>query len=204
MTLKEISNHPTIDPTTAPNPKIFAMGRAIFIMIAGGFLLATGAGAQTSEVRTDTRTDARTDARTRAPTESWPQPGSDSAIESQGATGPMDHYRPGWQGDGYRHGHGHGHRPRHSMMGWMLGRLDADRDGAISRGELEAEHQRHVALFDRADADHDGNVTAEELQAVHAAHRKDRRPAQRGEDRPGPPPQLESPSRSSQRGEPTR
>ena len=196
MTLKEISNHPTIDPTTAPNSKTSAGGRTIFTVIAGGLLLAVGAGAQTFEVRTD----ARTDARTRAPTESRPQPGSDSAIESQGATGPMDHHRPGWNGDGHRHGHG----PHHSMMGWMPGRLDVDRDGAISRGELEAEHQRHVALFDQADADHDGKVTAEELHAVQAAHWKDRRPAQRGEDRPGSSPQLELPSRSSQGGEPTR
>ena len=90
------------------------------------------------------------------------------------------------------------------MMGWMLGRLDTDRDGAISRAELEAEHQRHVALFDQADADHDGKVTADELHAVHARHWKDRRPEQRRDGRPSPAPHSESPSRPSQGGEPAR
>ena len=90
------------------------------------------------------------------------------------------------------------------MMGWMLGRLDTDRDGAISRAELEAEHQRHVALFDQADADHDGKLSADELHAVHARHWKNRAPGQRREGRRGPSPQLESPSRPSQGGEAAR
>jgi Ca2+-binding EF-hand superfamily protein len=90
------------------------------------------------------------------------------------------------------------------MMGWMLGRLDTDRDGAISRAELEAEHQRHVALFDQADADHDGKVTADELHAVHARHWKDQRPEQRRQTRPGTAPQSELPSRPSQGGEAAR
>jgi len=211
MTLKVISRHPTIDSTTAPNPKTLAMGRAIFTVIAGTLLLATGVGAQTSEVRTDARTAARTDAPTDSRSESRPEPRPDSAIESQRAAGAMDHHQPGWHKDGHRHGHGHGdgqgQGPRHPMMGWMLGRLDTDRDGAISRAELEAEHQRHVALFDQADADHDGKLTADELHAVHAVHarhRKDRRPEHRREGRTGPSPRLESPTRPSQGGEPAR
>ena len=204
MTHQVISHHPKNDPTTAKNSKTLAMGRTIFNVIAGALLLAMGAGAQTSEVRTDARTDAPTDAPTDARTESRPEPRPDSAIESQRAGVTVDHHRPGWHGDGHRHGHGHGPGPRHPMMGWMLGRLDTDRDGAISRAELEAEHQRHVALFDQADADHDGKLSADELHAVHARHWKDRAPGQRREGRPGPSPQLESPSRPSQGGEAAR
>ncbi len=202
MTLKLIPHQPTINPITVRNSKNLAFGRAIFIVITGGLLLATGAGAQTSEVRTDPRTESR------------PEPRSDSVIESQRAPGPMNHHRPGWHGPGHghRHGHEHGHGQgqgqgqgfRHPMMGWMLGRLDTDRDGAISRAELEAEYQRHVALFDQADADHDGKVTADELHAAHARHWKDQRPEQRRETRPGTAPQSELPSRPSQGGEPAR
>jgi len=195
MILKVISQRLTIDSTTtAQNPQTRAIGRTIFTVIAGALLLATGAGAQTSEVRTDARTDARTESR--------PEPRPESLIESQRAAGPADHHRPGWNGDAHRHGHGQ--VPRHSMMGWMLGRLDTDRDGAISRTELEAEHQRHVALFEQEDVDHDGKLTADELRAVHARHWKDRRPEQRRDGRLGPFPQLELPSRPSQGGEPAR
>ena len=194
MTLKSIPHHPTIDPTVVPNPKNRALGRAIFIAITGGLLLATGAGAQTPEVRSDARTENR------------PEPRSDSVLEPQRATGPMDHHRPGWHGPGHGHrqGYGQGQNLRHPMMGWMMGRLDTDRDGAISRAELEAEHQRHVALFDQADADHDGKVTADELHAVHARHWKDRRPEQRRDGRPGPAPRSDSPPLPSQGGEPAR
>ena len=192
MTLKLIPHHPTINPITVRNSKNLAFGRAIFIVITGGLLLATGAGAQTSEVRTVARTESR------------PEPESDSVIEFQRAPGPMDHHRPGWHDPGHGHRHGQGQSFRHPIMGWMRGRLDTDRDGAISRAELEAEHLRHVALFDQADADHDGKVTANELHAVHARHRKDQRLEQRRETRPGPAPQSELPSRPSQGGEPAR
>lgn len=86
---------------------------------------------------------------------------------------------------GDRHGWPHGHLgwrggPRHPMMGLMMGRLDTDGDGAISRAEMEAAHQRQAAMFDQADTDRDGKLTREEIRAFHARQW----PESRGQARP--------------------
>jgi hypothetical protein len=47
-------------------------------------------------------------------------------------------------------------------------------------------------------------VTANELRAFHGRHWKERRTEQRRDGRPGPVPEVESPARASQGGEPTR
>ena len=196
MTRESRRHHLTLHPLppftvpllTAPNPKAMTMSRAVAFVLMGGFLLAAGARAQTSTIRTEDRTEARTENRNESR--------SDSPANPQRMWGAMGHHRPGSPG--------HGHGPRHPMMGWMLGRMDTDRDGAISRAELEAEHQRHAALFEQADADHDGKVTVDEMHAFHGRHWKERRMEQRREGRPGPAPEVELPARPSQGGEPAR
>jgi len=186
MTLESRLFPSTIHPTSPRTPWALAMTRATAIVMSGGLLLATAAGAQSSEPRAEPRAEPRTEART------------DSAIDPQQAGGPIDHRRPGW------HGHGYGHGPRHPMMGRLLGRLDIDRDGAVSRAELEADHQRQIALFDQADTDHDGKVTADELRAVHARVWKESRGESRRQGRSGSVMQGDSPARSPQGGEPAR
>jgi EF hand len=55
----------------------------------------------------------------------------------------------------------HGPRDRgHAMMQ----RIDLDRDGMISRAELDAAHQRQLQAFDAADTNKDGVLSREEIQ----------------------------------------
>jgi hypothetical protein len=49
------------------------------------------------------------------------------------------------------------------MPGMMMSMMDADGDGALSREEAQAVHDR---MFDIADADRDGAVTMEEMHAM--------------------------------------
>lgn len=49
------------------------------------------------------------------------------------------------------------------MPGMMMSMMDADGDGALSRDEAQAVHDR---MFDMADADRDGAVTMEEMHAM--------------------------------------
>jgi Ca2+-binding EF-hand superfamily protein len=59
----------------------------------------------------------------------------------------------------------------------MVGDVDTDADGLISRAEAEAgdrRMQRVLRNFDEADADGDGLISAEELQQALAARRKRR------------------------------
>ena len=49
------------------------------------------------------------------------------------------------------------------MPGMMMSMMDTDGDGALSREEAQAVHER---MFDMADADDDGRVTVEEMQAM--------------------------------------
>jgi hypothetical protein len=65
----------------------------------------------------------------------------------------------------------------------MMGHLDTDGDGAVSRAELEAAHQRHLALFDQADTDRDGKLTRDEMRAFHARQWQERRSQRRSEPR---------------------
>ena len=169
-----------------------SMAVSLTIAIAGGLLATTGARAQSADAHTLVQQDVRNDVRT----EGRPELRPDRAVDSQRAGGPMDSHRPGW--------HDHGRGPHHPMMGWMIGRLDTDRDGAISRAELEAEHKRHAVLFEQADTDHDGKVTADELRAFRVRHGRGHRAEHHREGRPGPGPQLELPAHPPQGGEPVR
>ncbi len=74
----------------------------------------------------------------------------------------------------------HGHRaegaaqarPQHAARGArVFARLDANRDGVVSRGEVRAANQRRTRMFLRADANHDGQVTREEMVALRATMR---------------------------------
>lgn len=51
----------------------------------------------------------------------------------------------------------------------MFDRLDANRDGIVTRDEVEAARGR---VFDRLDADHDGAASAAEIEAAREAARK--------------------------------
>lgn len=59
------------------------------------------------------------------------------------------------------HGHGRG-------RGW-LNKLDADKDGAVSREEAK-DHPRLAERFDEIDADKDGKLTEAELRAAKGRH----------------------------------
>ena len=60
------------------------------------------------------------------------------------------------------------HRGAH--RGGFLAKLDADKDGRISREEANAA-PRFAERFDAIDANRDGFVTPDELKAAHAKHR---------------------------------
>ncbi|NDV00415.1 EF-hand domain-containing protein [Pseudoroseicyclus tamaricis] len=47
----------------------------------------------------------------------------------------------------------------------MIARMDVDRDGALSSGEIGARMPNPTAMFGRLDADDDGEVSAEEFEA---------------------------------------
>ncbi|WP_299822504.1 EF-hand domain-containing protein [uncultured Jannaschia sp.] len=49
------------------------------------------------------------------------------------------------------------------MPGMMMSMMDTDGDGALSREEAQAVHER---MFDMVDADGDGTVTMEEMRAM--------------------------------------
>ena len=58
---------------------------------------------------------------------------------------------------------------RHGHAGFFA-KLDADKDGRISREEANAA-PRFAEHFDALDADHEGFVTPGEMKAAHAKHR---------------------------------
>ena len=68
------------------------------------------------------------------------------------------------------HGHGWGHH-RMAWMESMLMPMDSDKDGSISRTEIEAGTAAKAA---EVDADKDGNITAEEVIAYREKQRLQR------------------------------
>lgn len=62
--------------------------------------------------------------------------------------------------------------PQHAARGArVFARLDANRDGVVSRAEVRAANQRRMHMFLRADANRDGQVTREEMHALRATMR---------------------------------
>ncbi len=62
------------------------------------------------------------------------------------------------------------HGGRHGFWGrMMLSEMDADKDGTVTRAEIEAHQAAHVAEID---ADNNGAITAEELGAHHERMRQ--------------------------------
>lgn len=62
------------------------------------------------------------------------------------------------------------------MVGRMIERLDANKDGVLSVTEMTLPQNRAERMFDRADADGDGVISRDEAQAIRdrMAHRDDR------------------------------
>jgi Ca2+-binding EF-hand superfamily protein len=68
----------------------------------------------------------------------------------------------------------HGHHSGHHRMAWiqsMLMPMDGDKDGSISRAEIEAGTAAKAA---EVDADKDGNITADEVIAYREKQRRQR------------------------------
>lgn len=65
-------------------------------------------------------------------------------------------------GHPYRQQHAGG--PRGGRMMMMM--LDADRDGEVSRAELQSSQQRQLERFDKADANGDGKLSADEMRTL--------------------------------------
>jgi hypothetical protein len=86
---------------------------------------------------------------------------------------------------GANHGAAHGaHKGHHGMSRQghgerMMGRMDADKDGSVSKTELQASQQKQIDMFDRADTNKDGKLSVEERKAFHDAMRSEHR-AKRG------------------------
>lgn len=72
---------------------------------------------------------------------------------------------------------GHRHGARKMMQ------MDTDGDGQISRAEMQAAHERRMAMFDRADSNRDGKLSREEMRAMGREYHG----GQRGPVRPGAP-----------------
>jgi EF hand len=72
-----------------------------------------------------------------------------------------------------------GHGMRHNRGEQMMSRMDTDKDGSVSRAELQAAQVRQLEMFDRADANKDGKLSAEERKAFYETMRAENR-AKRG------------------------
>ena len=143
-------------------PKSSLLNGAISIAVASGLLWLQVANAQPSQVRAEGRIGPSSDKI------GAPQAGASATVQDQ----PVE----------YDHKRDH----RHPRMADKLRGLDIDRDGAISRAELETRHQRQLKHFEQADADRDGKLTVDELRAFRARHRKERHSEQRNDSGPAP------------------
>ena len=82
---------------------------------------------------------------------------------------------------------GHGMR-QHQQRGAMFACLDTDRDGSVSRAELQAAQQRQLEGFDKADANGDGKLAADEMRAARRQWRDMNPDCRHGQGRGGPGP----------------
>lgn len=61
----------------------------------------------------------------------------------------------------------------HSRRGGMLEAVDANKDGKVTRDELNAAHEKRVnAMFEKMDTNKDGAIDTDERQATKAAWHK--------------------------------
>lgn len=90
--------------------------------------------------------------------------------------------RHGERMQGHPHGHHHGKHARH---GGFLKGVDTDRDGQVSRDELQAAQQRQLTMFDRADTDKDGKLSRDEMRAARNAMHQAYRDRKAGDGQPG-------------------
>ena len=85
-------------------------------------------------------------------------------------------------------------RARDAELHELLSAVEDPKARAVSRAELEAAHQRHMALFEQADTDRDGKLTRDEMRAFHGHQWQARRSQRRSEPRaprdPALPPAL--------------
>jgi hypothetical protein len=95
---------------------------------------------------------------------------------AQAATDPGETNKPVASTSSHRGHHGMAH---HSRGDQMMRRMDTDKDGAISKAELQAAQQKQLEIFDRADANKDGKLSTEERKAFYETMRAEYR-AKRG------------------------
>jgi EF hand len=68
--------------------------------------------------------------------------------------------------------HAMGHQGRGDQM---MRRMDTDKDGSVSKTELQAAQQKQLEMFDRADTNKDGKLSAEERKAFYETMRAEHR-----------------------------
>ena len=75
--------------------------------------------------------------------------------------------------DKHRYGHGFGHKgqERHQMMAGIMDRMDTNRDGSISRAELDSMRKSEIS---KHDANGDGNLSLEEFEGLWLSFVRDR------------------------------
>ena len=91
------------------------------------------------------------------------------------------------------------HHPHHreAQRARVMQFIDTDRDGQISREEMQSAHarmgERQMSAFDGADANKDGKLSADEMKAFRQAMG----PHQGGPGHPGPRPLRSTPPASA-------
>jgi hypothetical protein len=95
---------------------------------------------------------------------------------AQAATDPGETNKPAASASSPRSQHGMSH---HGRSDQMMRRMDIDKDGSVSKAELQAAQQKQLEMFDRADANKDGKLSAEERRAFYETMRAEYR-AKRG------------------------
>jgi len=99
---------------------------------------------------------------------------------------------PAGAAEPYHHPH-----QREAQRARLMQFMDTDRDGQISREEMQAAHarmgERQMSAFDGADANKDGKLSADEMKAFRQAMA----PHQGGPGQPGPRPLRSTPPASA-------
>jgi Ca2+-binding EF-hand superfamily protein len=85
-----------------------------------------------------------------------------------------EHHGKG-EGKGWGHGGHHGKKDPAERAAHMLEKFDADRDGSLSRAEVEG--RKLADKFDAIDTNRDGKLGKDELTTFKAEHRKQGREA---------------------------